>query len=215
MVRILIVARIRLYREGLSHFLDRQDGLRVIGALSDAHEARANLTQLAPDVVVLDMATPENYAMARELRDMAPTIPVVAIGIADSEDEVLACAELGAAGYVTRDGSIDALVAAVQSAARGELVCSPRMAGTLVRRLATLAAEYDPHLMRARLTRRESEIAGLIQQDLSNKEIAVRLRIEVATVKNHVHNLMEKLNIRRRSEAARVLGVHVPLNRAV
>jgi DNA-binding NarL/FixJ family response regulator len=146
MIRILIVAGIRLYRDGLSHVLDGHDGLRVVGAVADAREACIPLTELTPDVVVLDMATAENYAMARELRHIAPSIPVVAIGVADSDGEVLTCAELGAAGYVTRDGSIDALVAAVQSAARGELICSPRMAGTLVRRLATLAAEYDPRI---------------------------------------------------------------------
>ena len=214
MIRILIIAGIRLYREGLWHVLDRQDGLRVVGALADARDARANLAEVTTDVVVLDMATTESYTMARELRAMAPSIPVVAFGIADSEAEVLACAEVGAAGYVTRDGSIEALVAAVESAVKGELVCSPRVAGTLVRRLATLAAVDDPRMIKARLTRRECEIAGLIEQDLSNKEIAVRLRIEVATVKNHVHNLMEKLNIHRRAEAARVLGLHTSLNRS-
>lgn len=215
MICILIVAGIRLYREGLVQLLSRQDGLSIVGALPDARDARANLKRLAPDVVLLDMATAESYQTARELRILAPETPVVAIGVADSDPEILVCAELGAAGYVTRDGSLAELVATVQRAARGELVCSPRTAGTLVRRLATLAAERGSDSMRTRLTRRECEIAALIQQDLSNKEIATRLGIEVATVKNHVHNLLEKLNIHRRVEAARAMGYPGPSTRAI
>jgi two-component system nitrate/nitrite response regulator NarL len=206
MIRILIVAGIRLYREGLAQLLSHREELNVIGTRSEGRDALASLTEIATDVVLLDMATPDSRTTAREIRLMTPTIPLVAIGIEDSDVDVLNCAELGAAAYVTREGSLDELIAAVHGAAKGELICSPRRAGTLIRRLATLAGERELELPRAKLTRREREIAALIQQGLSNKEIAIRLSIEVATVKNHVHNVLEKLKIHRRAEAARAMA---------
>jgi two-component system, NarL family, nitrate/nitrite response regulator NarL len=135
---------------------------------------------------------------------MVPSVPMVALGVAGNESEIVTCAEFGVVAYVTREGTFDELLSVVRAAARGELLCSPRIAGTLARRVATLAAERQPTLELARLTRREREIVALIQQDLSNKEIAARLGIEVATVKNHVHNLMEKLNTHSRVAVSRL-----------
>ncbi len=210
-IRILIVSSIRLYREGLAQVLGRVEGIDVVGVVPGRREAVDGIRGQAPDIVLLDMATPESHRTARDVRDMTPDIPVVALGVAELEGDVLACAEAGVAGYLTREGSLEDLVATVENAARGELLCSPRIARGLFRRLATLAADHEPDLLQARLTSRERQIAHLIEQDLSisNKEIAGRLGIEVATVKNHVHNLLEKLNVHRRIEAARLVG-HSP-----
>jgi two-component system, NarL family, nitrate/nitrite response regulator NarL len=205
-IRILIVSSIRLYREGLEQLLSQRAELRVIGTRSEGRDAIPFLKDVPTDVVLLDLATQHSHTTAREIARMTPAIPLVVIGIADSDRDVLHCAELGAIGYVTRDGSLDELVAAVQSAARGELVCSPRRAGTLIRHVAALAGERVVAQARAKLTRREREIAALMQDDLSNKEIAVRLRIEVATVKNHVHSVLEKLNIHRRADAGHAMS---------
>lgn len=213
-IRVVIIAGTRLYREGLAQLLTREPLLTVVATQPNGQQALSELTKTAPDVVLLDMATDESHATARELRLAAPSVRVVAIGIADSDAEVVACAELGVAGYVTRDGSLEELVATMHSAAKGELICTPRTAGTLIRRLATLAAQHDSQSRNARLTRRELEIAELLFDSLSNKEIAVRLRIEVATVKNHVHNLMEKLHIHRRAETGTALGHHASSGRA-
>lgn len=155
---------------------------------------------------MLDMSIPESHALAREVNSIAPSIQIVALGITDSEAEVLACAEAGIAGFVTRDESVDELVATVKGVVRGDLRCSARVAGSLVRRVATLAAERGAAMTEMRLTDRELEICRLLEQRLSNKEIAVRLGIEVATVKNHVHNLFEKLNVHRRADAAHLVG---------
>jgi DNA-binding NarL/FixJ family response regulator len=97
------------------------------------------------------------------------------------------------------------LVPRIQSAARGEFICSPSLARGLVRRLAALASERSADPRPVRLTAREQQIAGLLEQDLSNKEIGTQLGIEVATVKHHVHNLLEKMGVHRRQEAIRVL----------
>src|SRR5205823_14959048 len=132
-----------------------------------------------------------------------PKTPVVALGVADAEPEMLACIEAGVVGLVSRDASFAELVATLVGAARGEVHCSPRFAGVLARRVASLAARRDADPALDRLTARECEIVALVEQNLSNKEIAVRLGIEVATVKNHVHNLLDKLQVHRRSDVAR------------
>jgi DNA-binding NarL/FixJ family response regulator len=200
--RVLFVAEIRLYREGLADMLRAEPGIDVVATASGADEAVRALRELAPDVVLIDMAIPDNAWLVRALVAAVPGTRVVALAVPEVEREVLACAEAGVAGYVTRDGSIEDVVAAVESAARGELLCSPRMAATLFQRVATLALERSPQSIESRLTTRELEILDLIDQGLSNKEIARRLTIELSTVKNHVHNILEKLNVSRRSEAA-------------
>jgi DNA-binding NarL/FixJ family response regulator len=118
------------------------------------------------------------------------------------EDQVVACAEAGIAGYVDRDASLRDLVATVRSVARGELLCSPRIAARLMRRVAELADQPRPPQTPAHLTRREREVVALIDEGLSNKEIAQRLNIELPTVKHHVHNVIEKLGVRSRLQAA-------------
>ena len=189
--------------------LGARDGLIVVGAESDGRGAALRLEQITPDVALGEMGLPDLDALTQALAGRSRAIPLVAIGIADSDTEVIACAERGFAAYVTRDGCVDELVATIRAAGKGELTCSPRIAGTLMRRLGALAAELHPASSMARLTRREQEIAALMRQDLSNKEIATRLRIEVATVKNHVHNVLDKLQVHRRSDAARLLGLRL------
>jgi DNA-binding NarL/FixJ family response regulator len=200
--RVLIVSEIRLYREGLAEMLHSEDGVDVVGTAAGADEAVRALRDGKPDIVLLDMAIPDNAWLVSALVAAVPGTRVVALAVPENEREVLACAEAGVAGYVTREGSVEDLVAAVESVARGEILCSPRMAATLFQRIATLALERSPGSIESRLTSRELEILDLIDQGLSNKEIARRLTIELSTVKNHVHNILEKLNVSRRSEAA-------------
>jgi DNA-binding NarL/FixJ family response regulator len=198
-VRVFILADVRLYREGLARALDQQHGLSVVGTASVCDEALAQLATIPTDIVLLDVAMTNAVATARSLLASTPSLKVVAFAVGDRDDDVLAVAEAGLAGYVPRDASLEDLALAILSAARGEVHCSPRTAATLFRRLATLAVghstgSYTP------LTARELEIARLVGRGLSNKEIAAQLSIEVATVKNHVHNVLEKLKLRRRAE---------------
>lgn len=201
MPTLLIVSDIRLYREGLAALLSRRDALQVIGTATHPDEALQQACELDPAVVVVDQALPGSLLLTQTLAQVRPNIRVVALGVPDSEESLLVFAEAGVAGYVPREGSVEDLVEAVQCATRGELQCSPQLAGILIRRLAWRAAAGS-NLTTNPLTARESEIVHLIDEGLSNKEIAVRLGIEVATVKNHVHNLLEKLRVHRRAEAA-------------
>jgi two-component system nitrate/nitrite response regulator NarL len=206
MTRVLIVVRIRLYRDGLVQLLAAQDGFTVVGAESNGAIAATHIERLMPDVALVEVGIPDLDAITTALAARSSRIPLVVMGIADSDSDVLECAERGAAGFVTSDASVEELISTIRRAANGELVCSPRTAGTLIRRLGALAAELKPFPQAVHLTRREWEVAALIREDLSNKEIATRLRIEVATVKNHVHSVLDKLGVHRRAEAARLLA---------
>jgi two-component system nitrate/nitrite response regulator NarL len=151
--------------------------------------------------VLLDMTVEDSLRLAQVLSESAS---VVALAIAETETSVIACAEAGAVGYVPRDASLADVAAVLRSVAAGETVCSPRIAAGLLRRLGARAAGAAAGASEptASLTPREVQILALIEQGMSNKEIARRLCIAVATVKNHVHNILEKLQVQRRAEAA-------------
>ncbi|HEY7618466.1 MAG TPA: response regulator transcription factor [Solirubrobacteraceae bacterium] len=202
MIDVVVVADVRLYREGLADVLGRQGVLRVGAAVGDIPAAIAAARGAVFDVAVVGLEARDGLAAVRELRESAPGLRVVALSVADEPDEVVAWAEAGISAYVTRDGSIDELVAAIVGAMRDELPCSDRVAAALLRRVTALASRPGDRHPAARLTRREREIVALIDEGLANKEIAARLQIELPTVKNHVHHVLEKLGARRRSEAA-------------
>jgi two-component system nitrate/nitrite response regulator NarL len=201
-MQVLLVDDTRLYREGLTARLAQQAGIERVVPAADGRTALHQLTALPVDVVLLNMATGGSIALLHAVVAAAPHVPVVALGVADNDDEVIACAEAGVAGYLQREDSFTDLLAVIQSVANGETLCSPRVAATLLRRVATLAAGRRSPPEATSLTAREREVVQLIDQGMSNKEIARRLCIEVRTVKNHVHNILQKLQVSRRGEAA-------------
>jgi two-component system nitrate/nitrite response regulator NarL len=165
----------------------------------------ARLHDTRPEIVLLDMAMAGSVASIRAIVEGASDVKVVALAVAETDHDIVACAEAGVAGYVSRDGSTGDLIATIDSVVRGETLCSPRIAATLLQRVAALAAERGTAAPVASLTPRQREILGLIGQGLSNKEIARRLCIELSTVKNHVHSTLEKLGTHRRAEAVALL----------
>lgn len=196
--RVFILSDLRLLREGLAAALARQSTIQVVG-LSDLSLSPAEVAAFQPDVVLLDILRGA-LDRARPLREASPGTRIVALGVPEVEPVVMACARAGVSGFVRMDGSAHEVVTAVHSAVRGELVCSPRTAGMLLSRLRSLAAEEREPPPDA-LTAREREILALMSQGLSNKQIARRLEIRDATVKNHVHSILGKLGVRRRGEA--------------
>ena len=144
----------------------------------------------------------EGFDTVRVIGEATPEAKVVALAVSDTEEDVIACAEAGACGYVLRDETLDDLETVVEGVARGEIQCSPRITASLLRRVGTLAAELRGPSPNASLTAREAEVAELLDQGLSNKEIGQRLGIALPTVKNHVHRILDKLHVHRRAEAA-------------
>jgi two-component system nitrate/nitrite response regulator NarL len=177
--RVFVVAGIRLVREGLAAALQREFGFAVTGTASSAAEAAVALRERLADVVLVDALTPDADDAPRAIAAVRPGAKVVTLG-------------------APRQASLEELAGALDDA-------SPRTAAQLLRRVTGLAATRPRPNTHPELTRREREIVALIDQGLSNKEIARRLVIEVATVKNHVHNILEKLRVGSRGEAAAVV----------
>ena len=202
MVRVFIVAGVRIHRDALVRLLDGQGRLEAIGSAADVSSILRHTAGIDPDLVLVDTTTVECPAGIRAIREAVPAAKVVALGVPESVDEILSFAEAGASGYVTREQSLDDLIAAIEHAARGEVLCSPRVAAALLERVAALAAERTPAPHRPVLTARELEILELIDRGLPNKQIARELCIELATVKNHVHHILAKMKVTRRAEAA-------------
>ena len=200
--RVLVVSDVLLYREGLKASLGGVAGLEITNAVSGP-EAIARAQALAPDVVLLDASLPDSLALAREMRRLAPGVRIVGFGVNLAEKGILACAEAGLAGFVGSDGTVAELATVIDRAMRRELLCPPRIVARLFDRVAELARDYGAaDVAEPALTRREQQIAQLIKQGLSNKEIAVELRIGPATVKRYVHSLLEKFQVQRRSAVA-------------
>jgi DNA-binding NarL/FixJ family response regulator len=178
----------------------------VVGTSTDRQDAVERTRSTCPEIVIVDMAMPESLATVRDLARVSPETRIIALTVPEVEHAVIACAEAGIVGYVSREGSLDDLVGLIECVARGETRMSPRMVATLMRRVSALAADRAADAVRADLTAREQEIVACIRDGLSNKQIGARLHIELATVKNHVHNVLEKLHVQRRGEVNVRLG---------
>ncbi|CAM04267.1 two component transcriptional regulator, LuxR family [Saccharopolyspora erythraea NRRL 2338] len=201
MVEVVVIAETRFYREGLALALHQAGNFDVVAAAAPAAIRQAPGERSR--VVLLDVGhSADGPSAVAALRAGNPQMRIVAMGVSEGEADIVAYAEAGAAGYLTRDNSVAELVSAIDSAAKGEVRCSPRIAAVLSRRVAELAGELQPAGSDHGLSRREVEIAVLIEQGLSNQEIAHRLCIALATVKNHVHNILEKLGLHARADAA-------------
>ena len=199
--RVLIVSDVRLYREGLAAALAGLGQLSIIAAVAGSDLTLACLAHFGPDVVLLDIALSGCLGLPAALSP-EPPVRFIAFAVSEADDEVLACAEAGFSGYVGKNGSAEDLVLIIKGSLCGEVLCPPQIAGALFRRLAAFANSHRPDPIISGLTRRELEVVELVDQGDSNKEIARRLRIAPATVKNHVHNILGKLQVHRRAEAA-------------
>jgi len=213
-IEVAIVGDVRLYCEGLARVLNDQEGISVTGLISNPSVALERVIELSPDLALLDTAMPYALTFVRDVRDAAPNIKVVVLGLSETKAEICRCAEAGVSGFVLREASLATLLRTLRLAIRGELSCSPRAAGFLLHQLSSVAnkdAEID---LIACLTSRQLAVLEQLGAGKSNKEIAQSLGIELATVKNHVHQILEKLQVQRRGEAA-ALWARRPRRRAM
>jgi DNA-binding NarL/FixJ family response regulator len=202
---VFIVADVRFYRDGLADVIARHPRCIVLGTASTRRDAVEHVREDVPDIVLLDAAMPEGLATAAEIASCAPSVRVVAIALDETPHAVLEWAEGGVSGYVARDASLADLIATIERTARGELQCSAQVAAGMIRRvwaLAKVAGDRGIAGVESHLTPREREIMRLIDQGMTNKDIARHLGIGVATAKSHVHHILEKLHVRGRSQAA-------------
>jgi DNA-binding NarL/FixJ family response regulator len=194
-----------LFRECLASMFAATERFTVHGLAEDAPTALEKARQHQPDVVLISLSLPHGAAfdLTKTITREWPDVKVLVLGLTEVESDILRCVESGAHGYVLKAMSLDDLKMAIELVMRGETVCSPQIAHLVFSRLATLARGYLPGGNHAwlKLTPREMEVLQLIAEGYSNKQIAHHLVLSLHTVKNHVHNILEKLQVRRRYEA--------------
>jgi DNA-binding NarL/FixJ family response regulator len=202
-MRVIIVDDTNIYRLALADALAGEMSINAVETAADA-EAVLDLLDAAGTgtVVVLNMGMPDGVTVLNTIRDAKPATPVIALAVSDLDEEIIACAEAGVAGCLLKGDSYADLLALITSVAHGETWCSPRVAATLLRRVAALSKAPRTEPAGTRLTAREREVMQLVDEGLSNKQIARRLSIELRTVKNHVHHILAKYQVHRRADAA-------------
>jgi two-component system nitrate/nitrite response regulator NarL len=202
---ISIVSNSQLLREGLTSLLMAHSRLHIIGSYSGRMPGAIPLPSPAGHVVLLDGNLGRNLGVAWTLywHGMDPPAHVVLLELLEDIDLILSYIEAGAAGYTLQGASVADLVEAIDGVRQRVAHCSPEVTAGLFARLAALRSAVPPVGLAAQLTPRELEVLRYIAEDYSNQAIANALVIEVRTVKHHVHNILEKLNMRRRGDAAR------------
>jgi two-component system nitrate/nitrite response regulator NarL len=209
-LRIFILSDVRLCREGLALLLAKQRSIEVVGS-APTTLAIGDIVALQPDIVLLDASVVDVRALAREVCDVMPDSKLVAFAICEIDEEVIACAEAGIVAYVKRESSTEEMIDILHQAARGDFVCPPKLTSLLFRYIAASSAKQsclnnavvpEQSVGNFMLTRREREIIPFVAKGLTNKEIARSLGLGPSTIKNHVHNILEKLRLRRRGEIA-------------
>ena len=209
-IRVLIVDDHALFRRGLEMVLDEEDDIELVGQASDGAEATQRAAESLPDVVLMDIRMPKSTGIVacRAMKEAAPSTKIVMLTISDEEEDLFEAIRAGASGYLLKDIPLDEVAEAVRAVHGGQSLISPSMAGKLLTEFATLARRNEdepPQQVPApKLTDREMEVLKLVAKGMNNRDIAKELFISENTVKNHVRNILEKLQIHSRMEAVMI-----------
>ena len=204
-VRVVLVDDHDLFRTGLRNLLEEQDGVQVLGEASNGAEAVQFVRDAAPDVVVMDlnMPTMSGVDATRLITAQSPLTRVIVLTISDHDADVIDAIVAGACGYLLKDSSIENVVSGIQSAAVGASLVSPAIATKVLQRVRATTADTDmADAIRAELSDRELQVLKLIANGKDNAQIAAELVISPKTVKNHISNILMKLQIHNRIQAA-------------
>jgi DNA-binding NarL/FixJ family response regulator len=210
-IRVLIADDHAFFRRGLEAVLGEDVGIELVGQASDGAEAVQLAGEALPDVVLMDIRMPKinGIEAARQMKEVAPSAKIVILTISDEEEDLFEAIRSGASGYLLKDIPLDELADSVRAVHGGQSLINPSMAGKLLSEFATLArrdAEEEPakHMPAPKLTDREMEVLRLVARGMNNRDIAKELFISENTVKNHVRNILEKLQIHSRMEAVMI-----------
>ncbi|RPJ27767.1 MAG: DNA-binding response regulator [Chloroflexi bacterium] len=211
-IHLLLVNENGLIGNVISAALEDEPGLKVVASVTKADEALKAVQEQIIDVALVSTRLPNQGALklTRAITELAPATKVLALGLTEEKKHVLRYVEAGATGYVLKDHSLEDLVEVVRAAQEGKVFVSPQIAAAMMERLSNLARMFSDIENNVTdttsLSVRELEVLELIGKGFTNQQIAEKLVIEVGTVKNHVHSILEKLNVRTRNEAAAYLA---------
>jgi DNA-binding NarL/FixJ family response regulator len=203
-LRVLIVDDHDLFRTGLRNLLEEQ-GVVIVGEAATGAEAVKIVREIAPDVVVMDLNMPGMGGVdaTRHITSIAPLTRVVMLTISEDDSDVMDAILAGACGYLLKDSSIQDLMAGIRAASRGESLISPNIAAKVLQRIRATSTQPEiANTIRAELSDREIEVLKLIANGKDNAVIAGELHISPKTVKNHISNILMKLQIDNRIQAA-------------
>ena len=209
-IRAMIVDDHALFRRGLEMVLEEEPDIELVGQASDGAEAVEKAAESLPDVVLMDIRMPRSSGIeaCRAMKEEAPSAKIVILTISDEEEDLFEAIRAGASGYLLKDIPLDEVADAVRAVHGGQSLINPSMAGKLLTEFATLAnrdnEERAQEVPAPRLTEREMQVLKLVARGMNNRDIAKELFISENTVKNHVRNILEKLQIHSRMEAVMV-----------
>ena len=209
-IRAMIVDDHALFRRGLEMVLEEEPDIELVGQASDGAEAVEKAAESLPDVVLMDIRMPRSNGIeaCRAMKEAAPSAKIVILTISDEEEDLFEAIRAGASGYLLKDIPLDEVADAVRAVHGGQSLINPSMAGKLLTEFATLAKRDDEERAQEvpapRLTEREMQVLKLVARGMNNRDIAKELFISENTVKNHVRNILEKLQIHSRMEAVMV-----------
>jgi DNA-binding NarL/FixJ family response regulator len=205
-VRVLIADDHERFRRGLRMVLEAEEGIEVIAEAADGAEAVARVEELAPDVVLMDVRMPNLNGIdaTRTIREVFPSTRIIMLTISDEEDDLFDAVKAGANGYLLKEVSIEEVADAVRAVMQGQSLISPSMAHKLITEFGALArrAQESDTAPSPRLSERELEVLKRVATGMSNDEIAVELGLSSQGVRNHVANILVKLQLRSRIESA-------------
>jgi DNA-binding NarL/FixJ family response regulator len=202
--RVMLVDDHDLFRTGLRNLLE-EEGVHIVGEASTGTEALRMLREAAPEVVVMDLNMPGigGIEAIRKMAMIAPLTRVIVLTVSDSDEDVMDAIVAGACGYVLKDLSIEQLILGIRAAAKGESLISPAIAAKVLQRVrAGGSSRQEAELIRSELSEREVEVLKLVASGKDNARIAADLQISPKTVKNHISNILMKLQIENRIQAA-------------
>ncbi len=192
-----------LFRRGLTMLLGVEDDIEVVGEAGDGVAATELAASAVPDVILMDVRMPKRSGIEAcvAIKEVAPTARIIMLTVSDEEVDLYDAVKNGASGYLLKDSSIDEVAQAIRVVADGQSLISPSMAIKLLDEFKQMSRTDRQQVPSPRLTDRELEVLKLVAQGLNNREIAKRLFISENTVKNHVRNILEKLQLHSRMEA--------------
>ena len=202
-IRVLVVDDQELFRRGLTMLLAAEPGVEVVGEAGDGLEGTSLAATAAPDVILLDIRMPKRSGIEAclAIKEAVPSAKIIILTVSDEEADLYEAVKSGASGYLLKDSSIEEVAQAIRVVADGQSLISPSMAVKLIDEFKQMSQPDRGPVTTFRLTERELEVLRLVAQGLNNKDIAKRLFISENTVKNHVRNLLEKLQLHSRMEA--------------